>query len=187
MGEKSRSSLQQIREERGFSRKELSERSGVNFRSLQDYEQGHKSIGSAKAETLYRLSIALGCTIEELLELPMEGLDTQKLLEEKKKKRDRIWLYSCLLAKRRQEILDNIRICSSEYHVFGRLEIKADVCHLIFSYDGKVITLPFRAKITEETFPWLADIAVIMMDTHIRNYEFKKSYQTDGGNAEDET
>ena len=52
--------LKDIRESKGLTRKELSELSGINFRSLQDYEQGHKNITSAKGETLYRLSVALG-------------------------------------------------------------------------------------------------------------------------------
>lgn len=59
--------LKSIRESRGLSRKEVSERSGINFRSLQDYEQGHKNIASAKGETLYRLSLTLGCSMEELM------------------------------------------------------------------------------------------------------------------------
>lgn len=61
------SMLKDMRESKGLSRKEVSERSGINFRSLQDYEQGHKSIASAKGETLYRLSLTLGCTMEELV------------------------------------------------------------------------------------------------------------------------
>ena len=60
--------LKEIRELKGLSRKEVSEISGINFRSLQDYEQGHKNIASAKGETLYRLSLTLGCTMEELIQ-----------------------------------------------------------------------------------------------------------------------
>jgi len=67
--------LKNIRESKGLSRKEVSERSGINFRSLQDYEQGHKNIKSAKGETLYRLSLTLGCSMEALLvnEMNYEG------------------------------------------------------------------------------------------------------------------
>ena len=59
--------LRSIREAKGLSRKEVSELSGINFRSLQDYEQGHKNIASAKGETLYKLSMTLGCSMEELV------------------------------------------------------------------------------------------------------------------------
>ena len=34
--------LKELIEERGFSRRKLAERSGVNLRSIQDYKQGHK-------------------------------------------------------------------------------------------------------------------------------------------------
>ena len=60
-------SLQSIREQRGMTRRELAQQSGVNFRSIQDYEQGHKKLSSAGGDTLLRLAAALGCQIEELL------------------------------------------------------------------------------------------------------------------------
>lgn len=59
--------LQTLREKSNLSRRELSKLSGISFRSLQDYEQGHKNIAGMKADTLYRLSIALDCTMEELV------------------------------------------------------------------------------------------------------------------------
>lgn len=67
MGQNKKSNIQVIRELRGLSRKEVAELSGINLRSLQDYEQGHKDISSAKADTLYRLSLTLDCSMEELL------------------------------------------------------------------------------------------------------------------------
>ena len=63
------SNLKRIRQESGLSQSQLSERSGVNIRLVQDYEQGHKSINNAKAITVYNLTQALGCDISELLEL----------------------------------------------------------------------------------------------------------------------
>ena len=60
-------SLQSIREQKGMTRRTLAEQSGVNFRSIQDYEQGHKKLSSAGGDTLLRLAAALGCQIEELL------------------------------------------------------------------------------------------------------------------------
>ena len=52
----------------GFTQKELADNSGVSLRSIQMYEQRHKNINKASAETLYRLSKILGCTIEDLME-----------------------------------------------------------------------------------------------------------------------
>ena len=60
--------LKRIRMAAGCSQSELAERSGVSLRSIQMYEQRNKEINKAGAETVYRLSKALGCTMEDLLE-----------------------------------------------------------------------------------------------------------------------
>ena len=59
--------LQKRRKAAGLSQSQLSDISGVNFRSLQDYEQGRKTLFSARSELLYRLSVALNCSMEDLL------------------------------------------------------------------------------------------------------------------------
>lgn len=61
--------LKRIREARGLTQAALAERSGVNLRTIQNYEQGFKDINKASAITLYKLSHALHCWMEELLEL----------------------------------------------------------------------------------------------------------------------
>lgn len=65
--------LKQIRESRGISQIELSEKSGVNLRSIQMYEQKVNDIDKAQSQTLYKLSRVLGCGIEDLLENPIKG------------------------------------------------------------------------------------------------------------------
>lgn len=47
---------------------ELAIHSGVSLRSIQMYEQRNKDINKASAETLLKLSKALGCTMEDLIE-----------------------------------------------------------------------------------------------------------------------
>ena len=64
----SETNLKRIRMIYGFTQKELANNSGVTLRSIQMYEQGHKNINKASAETLYRLSKILGCTMEDLME-----------------------------------------------------------------------------------------------------------------------
>jgi len=64
----SETNLKRIRMTYGFTQKELADNSGVSLRSIQMYEQRHKNINKASAETLYRLSKILGCTIEDLME-----------------------------------------------------------------------------------------------------------------------
>ena len=62
------SNLKQIRQRLKMSQAELSERSGVNVRMIQHYEQGVKDINKAQAITVYRLAEALKCTVEDLIE-----------------------------------------------------------------------------------------------------------------------
>lgn len=62
--------LKKIRVARGISQASLAKKSGVQLRSIQMYEQRNNDIDKAQAKTLYRLSLALGCSIEDLLEKP---------------------------------------------------------------------------------------------------------------------
>lgn len=61
-------SLQNRRILAGYTQKALSEESGVNLRTLQQYETGAKDIDKASGETLRALSRALSCRMEDLLE-----------------------------------------------------------------------------------------------------------------------
>lgn len=63
--------LRQIRENSGLSQNELAATSGVNVRSIRAYEQRKLDIDSAQVQTLYKLSLALGCRMEDLLENPL--------------------------------------------------------------------------------------------------------------------
>lgn len=60
--------LQELRKNIGYSQRELAEKSGVNLRTLQQYELKAKDINKAAATTLLALSKTLGCRIEDLLE-----------------------------------------------------------------------------------------------------------------------
>lgn len=63
------SKLKENRERAGLTQKELSERSGVNLRTVQNYEQGYKDINKAQGLNLYKLAKALDVTMEDLIEL----------------------------------------------------------------------------------------------------------------------
>ena len=62
------SKLKALRENRNLSQSELSAASGVSLRSIQMYEQRINDINKAQAGTVYRLSRAIGCNVEDLLE-----------------------------------------------------------------------------------------------------------------------
>lgn len=52
-----------------MSQTQLAETSGVPVRSIQQYEQRRKDINKSNANTLLSLARALGCRMEDLLEL----------------------------------------------------------------------------------------------------------------------
>lgn len=62
------SNLKTIRQKTGLSQSKLAEKSGINVRMIQHYEQGSKDINRAEALRVYQLAQALECTVEDLLE-----------------------------------------------------------------------------------------------------------------------
>lgn len=71
--EEYKSSLQYYRHLKRLSQGELAELAGVNFRTLQGYEQGRKKLSVAKAATIARLANALGVDVSDLLKDEQEG------------------------------------------------------------------------------------------------------------------
>lgn len=59
--------LKQFREKKKMTQQELSSNSNVTVKNIKAYEDGTVDISKAQGDTLFRLSRALGCTIEELL------------------------------------------------------------------------------------------------------------------------
>lgn len=64
-----KTNLQYHRNNARLTQKTLAERSGVNVRMIQHYEQGQKPINAASALTVHRLAKALHVTVEDLLEI----------------------------------------------------------------------------------------------------------------------
>ena len=60
--------LKRIRMTYGCTQADLAKKSGVSLRSIQMYEQRNKDINKANADTLYRISKVLGCSMEDLIE-----------------------------------------------------------------------------------------------------------------------
>lgn len=60
--------LKQIRRSRKLTQSQLSEKSGINLRMIQYYEQGVKNINEASISTLAKLSRSLSCQIEDIIE-----------------------------------------------------------------------------------------------------------------------
>lgn len=163
--------LKEIRESKGLSRKELSQTSGINLRTLQDYEQGHKAITSIKGETLYRLSLALGCTMEEILDpqfitvIPEEKKDYQRLR--------RLLNYQLKFSITKSQV-EQTRIYSQKYKVYGKWILNEKTCNLIFLYAGEIVQLPFNVPFAADKLPWLVEVAILTIDNYIEEVKFQK-------------
>ena len=59
--------LQDVRKKKNLTVKELGAISGLNYRSLQNFESGFRNINTTSLDTLCRLAIALDCTVFDLL------------------------------------------------------------------------------------------------------------------------
>lgn len=60
--------LKRVRTSAGLSQSELAELSGVSIRQIQLFEQRERDINKTQAQTLLKLSKALSCNMEQLLE-----------------------------------------------------------------------------------------------------------------------
>ena len=67
--------LQIQRKISGYSQRELAEKVGVNFRTLQQYEIRAKDINKAAGITLLALAKVLGCRVEDLLEYDIDEVE----------------------------------------------------------------------------------------------------------------
>ena len=61
--------LKELRKLCGMTQKELAERSGINVRRIQKYESGEYSLNNMTAKTAYAISHALGCSIDDLVNM----------------------------------------------------------------------------------------------------------------------
>lgn len=149
--------LREIRKSRKLTQRELAQKSGVNFRSLQDYEQGHKKLASASGAILWRLAAVLGCTVEELL------------LED---------VYGASLLPSNQVDINTIcsqRFYSEKYQTAGRWVCSNNSVSTLFYYNGLQYTLPFRAVFTFEMLSCLKEAAVLQMEAKIEEIIFQSS------------
>lgn len=62
--------LRRMREKRGITQAKLSEMSGVNLRTVKAYDSGERDINGAAAMTVKNLADAIGCQMEEIMEIP---------------------------------------------------------------------------------------------------------------------
>ena len=59
--------LKEIRESRGMSQQDLANKSGINKRLIQAYEQGYRDINGANLSTLLSFANVLNCSIYHIV------------------------------------------------------------------------------------------------------------------------
>ena len=59
--------IKEIRERKGMTRKELSEKSGIHYKKITDYENNYIKIENVTIGNLERIAKALECTIDNLI------------------------------------------------------------------------------------------------------------------------
>ena len=208
MGNGEESRLKLLREERGISRKDLAKLCKISFRTLQDYEQGHKDIFSAKAETLLRLSLALNCGMEDLLSKKdlvnvyeemnihndcMLNVDGRCIFVEMmtppdiEKRKQRLRMYQSHLIKKYLDPIETYVITSQEYKVEGKWRIIDGRCFLQFRDEDRLVRLPFDLDFSDEMIPWLQEVAGLKIDYYIRNKVHEDQDMIMGGEAWDES
>lgn len=62
--------LKEMRQAKGLSQAQLAEKTELNVRTIQHYEQGSKNFDHARIDTLLKVCIALGCKLEDIIENP---------------------------------------------------------------------------------------------------------------------
>lgn len=60
--------LKELRQARGLSQSQLAEKTGINLRTLQHYEQGSKNFDHARIDTLVKTCLVLNCKLEDIIE-----------------------------------------------------------------------------------------------------------------------
>lgn len=151
-------SLRELRKQRKLTQKELAQMSGVNFRSLQDYEQGHKKLTSASGDILLRLSTVLGCTAEDLL--VADEFNGASLLPGNQ-----------LAVKE----IQSQRFYCEKYKTAGRWICSDSAVATLFYYEGEQYLLPFNAIFDSQSLPWLKEAAAMQMEAKIEDIRFSQT------------
>ena len=61
------------RKQKGYTQKELAEKSGINIRQIQKYESGEYDTGNMTLRNAIALAGAMGCDVKDLLTIKAEG------------------------------------------------------------------------------------------------------------------
>lgn len=60
--------LKEKRQAAGLSQSQLAEKTGINVRTIQHYEQGSKIFDHARIDTILKCCVVLNCKLEDILD-----------------------------------------------------------------------------------------------------------------------
>lgn len=60
--------IKEVREQKGLTRKELAEQSGVHYKKITDYENQYVRTENITIGNFYKIAQALECKIDDLIE-----------------------------------------------------------------------------------------------------------------------
>lgn len=148
--------LKERRKQHNLTQRDLALMSGVNFRSLQDYEQGHKKLSAANGDTLLRLATVLGCSLQELLleDFPGAPLASSSQMD--------------------ASDISGRRFYCEKYQTAGCWVCNDQSVAILFYYKGCPYLIPFEASFQEKHIPWLKEAAILQMEAKIEDILFSR-------------
>lgn len=150
--------LRELRTKENLSQQELSKLSGISLRTLQEYEQGRRMLMNAKSSVVYKLSVILGCSMEDLI------MDSDP--------KETCYRYSMSGTITVSEI-NKLSIYSEEYDTKGRFVLRGNSCWIVMVYKGELYEMGFSVYFDKNSLPWIIDAARMRMETEIENLEFQ--------------
>ncbi len=80
-----------------------------------------------------------------------------------------------------KETLENQKIFSQKYQVYGKWKFMQSHCFLQFTFEDEQVRLPFDVTFSEKTLPWLVEAAVMKIESYIENILFDRQAWWEGG------
>lgn len=180
------------REKLGYSQSEFAKLADINFRTLQDYEQGRKPISSMKGEVLYKVSSCLECSMEELIDVGCQsGIESQ--LQHEMNTYLRLSRYADILSRHLDQ-RHNAVIGTPYDDVFRTLSVDCPVLLIPvinyalgehFSMDTRIRNLQnehLRSDVDGNVTRRISDANIIVLDDGVERY-FQIECQSNVDNA----
>lgn len=141
---------------------ELSSKTGIEKTKLQEFIDFPESMCQADGTTLYKLSLALGCSIENLLEESLFVVTTKS--------------ESTIVGLKKREIERK----KSYFKDLGKINVRwrviDDKCYLVFAYKGEIVVLPLSIYIEKGASKRLKYISELVVRSYLEERKFTDKF-----------